>query len=76
MIRLQQSEDFFYYQKGMTTQAIISDVCGKWGVPVSYQWSQSITHEKKVFNGNTISDIITGLLNEVRSLTTEISKTT
>ena len=71
MIRLQQSEDFFYYQAGMTTQAIISDVCGQWGVPVSYQWSQRITHEKKVFNGEAISNVITGLLEEVRQRTGE-----
>jgi len=65
-IRLQQSKDFFYFAKGMDTKAIISKICGEWGISVSYTWGFSMTHEKKTFSGNTISDMIFTLLEEVR----------
>lgn len=68
MIRLQQSKDMKYFTAGLTTPAILGAVCGEWGVPLDYQWQQ-ITHEKKVFNGETVSDIIIKLLEEVRQQT-------
>jgi len=66
LIRLQQSKDFKYYSAGMTTQAIIGDVCKSWSIPLAYKWSQSITHEKKKFSAESISEIIFSLLEEVR----------
>lgn len=69
MIRLQQSKDFKYFSKGMTTQAILQDICGDWGIPLNYKWKQQIVHEKKVFSGEAVSDMITGLLDEVRKQT-------
>ena len=67
MIRLQQSRDFRYYQKGMTTQAIISDICGEWGIPLSYSWLHGITHEKKAFTGEAISEMVIDLLEEAKN---------
>lgn len=69
MIRLQQSKDFYYFSAGMSTPAILNAICGEWGVTVDYQWSQQITHEKKVFNCETVSDMIIKLLEEVRQQT-------
>lgn len=69
MIRLQQSKDFYYFSAGMTTSAILSKICGDWGISLDYQWSQQITHEKKVFNRETVSDMMTELLDEVKSKT-------
>ena len=69
MIRLQQSKDFKYFSKGMNTPAILQNICGDWGIPLDYKWGQQITHEKKVFSGEAISDMITGLLDEVRQQT-------
>lgn len=66
MILLQQSKDHMYFSKGMNTKALISSICKKAGVSVDYKWSQSISHEKKVFRSNTISDMITELLDEVQ----------
>lgn len=66
MIRLQQSKDHKYFSAGMDTKAIISSICGGFGVSVDYKWAHSITHEKKVFSANTISDMIMELLEEVR----------
>jgi hypothetical protein len=71
LIRLQQSKDFKYYSAGMTTQAIIGDICGDWGVPFSYRWAHSLTHEKTIFNGIKISDMIIQLLEEVTQKTGE-----
>ena len=66
LIRIQQSRDFLYYSAGMTTQALIGDICGQWGIPLSYKWGKSLTHEKKVFSADRISDMIISLLEEVR----------
>ena len=71
LIRLQQSKDFKYYSAGMSTQAIIGDICGDWGIPLAYKWGRSMTHENKVFSAERISDMIIGLLEEVRLNTGE-----
>ncbi len=69
MIRLQQSKDFKYFSAGLSTPAILGNICGDWGIPLDYRWGQKITHEKKVFNGETVSDMIIKLLEEVRQQT-------
>lgn len=63
---LLQSNDYFYFSAGLETTAILNTVCGQWGVPLSYKWGQTMTHEKKVFNNETIADIIVSLLEEVK----------
>lgn len=70
MIRL-QSKDILYFSAGMSTPAILESVCGAWGVPLDYQWDKQITHTKKIFNGEAVSDIIISLLEEVRRQTGE-----
>ncbi|MCI8843887.1 MAG: hypothetical protein HFF08_07245 [Oscillospiraceae bacterium] len=70
MIRL-KSKDILYFSAGMSTPAILESVCGGWGVPLDYQWDKQITHTKKIFNGEAVSDIIISLLNEVRQQTGE-----
>ncbi|MCL2215388.1 MAG: hypothetical protein FWB91_00075 [Defluviitaleaceae bacterium] len=70
LIRLQQSREFYFYQPGMTTQALVNDICGQWGIPVSYKWPHSITHGKKAFRGKkSVSGMIIALLEEVRDKT-------
>ena len=69
LIYLQKSQDYKYYSAGLTTQNIIADTCYTWDIPLSYNWGQSITHEKKVFNGAYISGMIISLLEEVRKKT-------
>lgn len=68
-IRLQKSKDFKYYTAGQSTPAIIGDICSTWGIPFEYKWGASITHEKKIFNGDRISDMIIALLEETRKQT-------
>lgn len=69
MIRLQQSKDFKYFSAGLTTPAILGSICGDWGITLDYKWSQQMTHEKKVFNCEAVSDMIVKLLEEVRQQT-------
>ncbi len=69
MIRLQQSKDFYYFSAGMSTPAILEAICGDWGIPLDYRWSRQITHGKKVFNCEAVSDMIIKLLEEVRQQT-------
>ena len=71
LIRLQQSQDFKYYSAGLRTQDLLGDICADWGIPLSYEWSQQLTHAKKVFNGKFVGDMITGILEEVRQQTGE-----
>lgn len=66
MILLQQSKDHKYFSAGMNTKAIIASICKDAGIEANYKWKQSIKHEKKVFRSNTISDMITELLDEVK----------
>jgi len=71
-IRLMQSREFYYYQAGMSTQALIGDICAQWGIPLSYTWGQSIIHEKKAFRGKkNVASMIISLLEEVRAQTGE-----
>ncbi len=69
LVRLQKSKDFKYYTAGQSTQTILGDICTSWGIPYDYRWAAYITHEKKVFNGEKISDMIITLLEEVRKQT-------
>lgn len=69
MIRLQQSKDMKYFSAGLTTPAMLETICGEWGIPLDYQWEQQIIHEKKVFNGEAVSEMIIKLLEEVRQQT-------
>ncbi len=69
LIRLQQSKDIKYFSKGMQTPDLISAICSDWGVESDYQWDQKLTHEKKTFSAVPISDMIVGLLEEVRKKT-------
>ena len=66
LIRLQQSKDFKYFSAGLTTPALIGSICSDWGITLDYKWSQQMTHQKKVYNCMTISDMIISTLDEVR----------
>lgn len=65
LIYLQESKDSFYFAKGKKTKTIISSICKKWGIKLSYNY-KSITHPKLALHTKCISDIILDLLEEVR----------
>lgn len=66
---LQQSSDYGYFTAGQTTESLLSLICQEWGIPLYYWWSQSINHEKQVFNNTAISDMILEILEEVKDQT-------
>ncbi len=70
LIRLQKSKDFKYFTSGMDTKTIVSEICSDWSIPLSYEWT-SITHERKTFKAQTISEMIFTLLKEVKDKTGE-----
>lgn len=57
LIYMQESEDAEYFSSGKSTKDIISSLCNKWGVKLSYSY-QSITHTKLALRGN-LADIFT-----------------
>lgn len=57
LIYLQESEESLFYAEGKSTQGILSDICSRWGINLSYNY-QSITHSKLALRGN-LSDTIT-----------------
>ncbi|MCL2087664.1 MAG: hypothetical protein FWH05_08755 [Oscillospiraceae bacterium] len=69
LIRLQLSEDFKYYSAGLKTEAIVESICKDWGIALDYTWEQSIIHEKQAFRGDTISNMLIKILEEVRQKT-------
>lgn len=54
LIYATKSKEHAYYPAGKTTEAIYKDICGRWGIPLSYEY-QSINHPKTCFKGSTIS---------------------
>lgn len=57
LIYLQESEESLYFSSGQSSKAIVSSICSKWGIPLSYSYG-SITHGKLPLRGN-IYDILT-----------------
>lgn len=67
MHALRQSQDFFYFSDGVTTQAMISEVLGKWGVPFEYVGDPpNVTHNKMGFKKNYLSDILQKIFDDVK----------
>jgi len=67
---LLHSKDAFYFTAGMSTRAIINEICREWGFAVSYEWEYEITHGEKTFFGTkSIGHAIFSLLDEVREKT-------
>ena len=57
LIYFQESEESEFFEAGKSTEAVISALCSKWGVSLSYSY-ESITHSKLALRGN-LADIIT-----------------
>lgn len=57
LIYFQESEDAEYFSSGKSTKDIMSALCSKWGVQLSYTYS-SITHGQLALRG-TLSDVMT-----------------
>lgn len=57
LIYLQESDDTLYFSSGKSSKEVVSSICKKWGVTLSYSYS-SITHSKLPLRGN-LYDIFT-----------------
>lgn len=68
LIYLQESEDSLFFSKGKSTKEIMSSICKRWGIALSYSYS-SITHGKLALRG-TLGDLITDdILDKVKEKT-------
>ena len=68
LIYLQESEDAEYFSAGKSSNAVLSTLCGKWGISLSYSYS-SITHSKLALRGNLADIFIDDVLELVRERT-------
>lgn len=68
LIYFQESEVYYYFSAGKSTEDILKAICDQWGVKLEYNY-ESITHEKLLLKG-TLSNIITNdILDLVRDRT-------
>ena len=68
LIYLQESEESFYFTDGTQTSAIMSSICGEWGITLNYNYS-SISHEKLALRGTLSDMIISDVLDTVKKRT-------
>lgn len=61
---MQKSQDNVYYAAGKTTKSLITELFGKWSIPVGEYTGPDVTHNKIVYKNKNVSDIILGLLDE------------
>ena len=68
LIYTQESEDTLYFSAGMSTKDVVSSICSKWGIPLSYSYS-SITHAKLPLRGKIYELLTTDILDSVKKRT-------
>ena len=68
LIYFNRSKDNFFAPAGKSTDVVISSIASKWGFSISYRYL-NITHAKLTYHNEDIGDIITDILNKVKSQT-------
>ena len=68
LIYFQESEVYYYYPSGKSTDDILQNICNQWGVKLAYNY-EKITHEKLVLKGTLSNIIMQDLLDPVRDRT-------
>jgi len=68
LIYMQNSQDALFFPAGKTTQSIFQTICSRWKIPLHYTYT-SISHGKKAWMGNQISDMFLELLKETKKKT-------
>lgn len=71
MIYANQSKEDAFYTAGKDTRSIVSDICGRWGIRLSYEWPVSHTHEKKAYKNRTIAAEILDTLDDAARKTNQ-----
>lgn len=69
MIYANQSKEDTLYTAGKDTKSIVSDICGRWGIKLNYEWAVSYTHEKKAYKNRTIAAEILDTLDDAAKKT-------
>lgn len=70
LIYFQESDDTLYFSSGKSTEEVVSSICSKWGVNLSYSYS-SITHSKLPLRGNLYDIFTADILDLVKKKTGE-----
>ncbi|MEA4922148.1 MAG: hypothetical protein VB031_02135 [Eubacteriaceae bacterium] len=65
LIYLTRCKDNIYIPKNKTTKYILSKICKKWHIKMSYKW-YTHKHSKKKFYGEYLSDMITETMESAR----------
>lgn len=68
LIYWHNSKDNFFAKAGKQTKDVISSIASKWGMSISYKYL-SISHAKLVYHNESIADIVTDILNQVKKQT-------
>ena len=63
LIYSKNSKDNLFFTKGKTTESVVSSICRKWGINLSYAWG-SHSHEKLVYRNQYVADSIIDTLKE------------
>lgn len=63
---LQDSQDNIYFAAGTGTQSAITKICGDWGIPIGSYQGPDVTHEKLVFNSESLSEILLNILDDAK----------
>lgn len=65
MIYMQKSKDNNFFAENKSTKTIVSSICSKWGIPLSYKWG-STKHKKTIYRAQTIANQILNTLKDAR----------
>lgn len=68
LIYMQESDDSLYFSSGKSTKDVVSSICSKWGVKLSYSYN-SITHSKLPLRGNLYDIFTADILDLVKKKT-------
>lgn len=64
LFNLQESQDNRYYSAGTGTKAAITSIFNDWGIPVERYDGPNVSHAKKIFKNDFLSDILLELLED------------
>lgn len=66
LIYIQKSSDALFFPAGHTTQQIFQTLCSKWKIPLHFQYTGGIKHEKKSWTNNKVADMMLELLKDAK----------
>ena len=64
LFNLQKSQDTIYYSDGTSTRTIVTDIIGRWGIPLGSYQGPDVSHDKMAFSSKKLSEIIYDTLDD------------